>query len=79
MLFRYLRRRQPDGSCLGWVLVFAGLVVANESRQTLPKAGGIACFVVLPAALTVYFIAIYVRGGTEAHEWALDNPIPMFI
>ena len=43
---------------LGWVMVFVGLVVMNEiARRT--KAGGIFCFFVLPAALTVYFIAIY--------------------
>ena len=40
-----------------FVLVFTGLVLANEfARRT--KAGGIICFLVLPAALTVYFIAI---------------------
>lgn len=40
---------------LGFVLVFTGLVLANEfARRT--KAGGIICFLVLPAALTVYFI-----------------------
>ncbi len=40
---------------LGWVLVFAGLIVMNEiGRRT--KAGGIAVFVVLPLALTVYFL-----------------------
>lgn len=42
---------------LGFVLVFTGLVLANEfARRT--KTGGIICFLVLPAALTVYFIAI---------------------
>ena len=56
---------------LGWVLVFAGLVLANElSRRT--KAGGIFCFLILPAALTVYFIAIYV-GAAQGAQWALNN------
>ena len=42
---------------LGFVLVFTCLVLANEfARRT--KAGGIFCFLALPAALTVYFIAI---------------------
>ena len=33
---------------LGWLLVFVGLIVANEiARRT--KWGGIACFLILPA------------------------------
>ncbi|SCW30286.1 hypothetical protein SAMN02910400_00245 [Lachnospiraceae bacterium C10] len=44
---------------LGWVLVFAGLIVMNEiGRRT--KLGGILVFVVLPLALTVYFITVNV-------------------
>ena len=40
---------------LGWVLVFAGLIIMNEiGRRT--KAGGVLVFVVLPLVLTVYFI-----------------------
>ena len=56
---------------LGWLLVFAGLVVMNEIARR-SKAGGIACFLILPAALTVYFIAIYV-GAAMGAEWALNN------
>ena len=42
---------------LGWVLVFAGLVILNEiGRRT--KIGGIVIFVIIPAILTVYFIGI---------------------
>ena len=42
---------------LGWVLVFAGLVILNEiGRRT--KIGGIVIFVIIPAILTIYFIAI---------------------
>lgn len=56
---------------LGWLMVFTGLVVMNEiARRT--KIGGIACFLVLPAALTVYFIAIYI-GAASGAEWALTN------
>lgn len=56
---------------LGWAMVFIGLVVMNEiARRT--KIGGIACFLALPAALTVYFIAIYIGAGNGA-EWALNN------
>ena len=39
---------------LGWVLVFAGLVILNEiGRRT--KIGGIVIFVIIPAILTIYF------------------------
>lgn len=56
---------------LGWVLVFASLVLANEiARRT--KVGGLLCFVALPLALTVYFIAIYASAAAGA-EWALNN------
>ena len=42
---------------LGWVLVFAGLVILNEiGRRT--KIGGIVLLVIIPAILTIYFIAI---------------------
>ena len=42
---------------LGWVLVFAGLVILNEiGRRT--KIGAIVLFVIIPAILTIYFIAI---------------------
>ena len=57
---------------LGWLLVFAGLLVVNElSRRT--KKGGIFFFLLLPAGLTVYFISIYV-GAAMGAEWALNNP-----
>ena len=54
---------------LGWCLVFVGLVVANEiARRT--KAGGIFCFIILPVALTIYFIVINIG----AKSFAADNP-----
>ena len=56
---------------LGWVMVFAGLILMNEiARRT--KIGGMACFFAIPAVLTVYFIAIYV-GAAQGAEWALNN------
>ena len=56
---------------LGFVLVFTGLVLANEfARRT--KTGGIICFLVLPAVLTVYFIAIAI-GAHAGAELALNN------
>ena len=43
---------------IGWVLVFAGLLLMNEiGRRT--KAGGILVFVIIPTILTVYFIAAH--------------------
>lgn len=62
---------------LGWLMVFAGLILANEfARRT--KWGGIACFLVLPAGLTAYFISIYV-GAAMGAEWALDNPTYVYM
>jgi hypothetical protein len=57
---------------VGWCLAFTGLVVANEIARR-SKAGGIFCFVVLPSALTVYFVVINIAAKTGA-EWALNNP-----
>ena len=52
-------------------MVFVGLIVLNElSRRT--KKGGIFFFLIVPAALTVYFISIYV-GAAMGAEWALNN------
>lgn len=51
--------------------VLAALILLNEvSRRT--KAGGILMFFVIPAILTVYFIAIAVGAKTGA-SWALNN------
>lgn len=50
---------------IGWVLVFAGLVLLNELARR-SKAGGIFCFFVVPAALTAYFIAIAIGAKTGA-------------
>ncbi len=56
---------------LGWIMVFCGLILLNEvARRT--KVGGYAIFLVLPAILTVYFIAIYVAAAQGA-DWALTN------
>ena len=51
--------------------VLAGLILLNEfARRT--KAGGLIMFGVIPAALTVYFIAIAVSASSGA-SWALEN------
>ena len=57
---------------LGWVLVFVGLILANELARH-SKAGGLFCFVGVPALLTVYFIAIQI-GASMGAAWALNNP-----
>lgn len=56
---------------LGWILVFAGLILMNELARR-SKVGGIFCFLILPAVLTVYFVAIYV-GAAMGADWALHN------
>ena len=56
---------------LGWLLVFLGLILCNEIARR-SKKGGIFFFLVLPAALTVYFISIYV-GAAMGAQWALNN------
>ena len=62
---------------LGWLLVFVGLILANEfARRT--KVGGVICFLAIPAALTVYFISIYV-GAAMGAEWALNNPTYVYM
>ncbi len=57
---------------LGWIMVFVGLIAANEIARR-SKVGGIVCFLGVPAVLTVYFISIYVCAGMGM-EWALNNP-----
>ena len=62
---------------LGWLMVFVGLILVNEfARRT--KWGGITCFLILPAALTVYFISIYV-GAAMGAQWALKNPTYVYM
>ena len=62
---------------LGWLMVFLGLVLTNEiARRT--KKGGIFFFLVLPGALTVYFIAIAI-GAASGAAWALNNPTYLYM
>ena len=56
---------------LAWVAVFVGLVLLNEIARR-SKAGGVLCFIVVPAVLTVYFIAIAI-GAAKGQDWALNN------
>ena len=49
---------------LGWVLVFAGLVICNEiARRT--KAGGVFFFLILPLALTCL---LYTSGTSRQRK-----------
>ena len=62
---------------IGWAVVFISLILINElARRT--RAGGVFCFIVLPAGLTIYFIAITV-GAASGAEWALDNPTHLYM
>ena len=57
--------------------VLAALILLNEfARRT--KTGGIIMFFIIPAVLTVYFIAIAVGAGMGA-EWALNNQTHVYM
>ena len=56
---------------IGWALVFAGLIITNEIARR-SKAGGITIFVIIPAALSVFFIVLYASAAAGA-SWALHN------
>ena len=62
---------------LGFVLVFCGLIVTNEIARR-SKAGGVFFFLALPAALTVYFIAVAV-GAASGAQWALNNQTHVYM
>jgi len=62
---------------LGWLMVFVCLILANEFARS-SKLGGIACFLVLPAGLTVYFVAIYVCAAMGM-DWALNNSTYLYM
>ncbi len=76
MLFQIYGER-AGYQLLGWLLVFAGLIIINEIARR-SKAGGIACLIILPAGLTVYFISIYV-GAAMGAQWALNNPTYVYM
>jgi hypothetical protein len=52
---------------IGWCLVFAGLIIFNEIGRR-SKIGGMIVFVIIPAILTAYFIAIHFNAfGGDAN------------
>lgn len=59
------------------LLFMLALIVMNEvARRT--KVGGLLIFGALPAALTVYFIAIHI-GAARGADWALNNQTYMYM
>ncbi|MBQ4168440.1 MAG: hypothetical protein II599_01225 [Bacteroidales bacterium] len=59
------------------LVVLIGLILLNEfARRT--KAGGRIMFFVIPAILTVYFLAIAI-GAASGAEWALKNQTYMYM
>lgn len=61
---------------LGWVMVFVGLILANEFARR-SKAGGIIMFAVVPAIVTVYCLALII-GVAQGQQWAIENPTTVF-
>jgi len=61
---------------IGWIMVFAGLILLNEFARR-SKAGGIIMFVALPVAMTIYCIVVTAGAGAGA-AWAVDNPTVLF-
>ena len=62
---------------LGWLMVFQGLIITNEIARR-SKKGGVFFFLLLPAGLTVYFIAIAI-GAAMGAPWALNNPTHLYM
>lgn len=61
---------------LGWVMVFVGLILANEFARR-SKAGGIIMFAVVPAIVTVYCLALII-GVAQGQQWAIENPTTVY-
>ena len=59
------------------LVVLVGLILFNEfARRT--KLGGCITFLVIPLALTAYFVAIWI-GAKVGAEWALKNPTHVYM
>ena len=61
---------------LGWVMVFVGLILANEFARR-SKAGGIIMFAVVPAIVTAYCLALII-GVAQGQQWAIENPTTVY-
>ena len=62
---------------VGWAVVLVGLILINEFARR-SKLGGVICFLVLPAGLTIYFIVLTLNA-IQGAEWALDNPTTKYM
>ena len=59
------------------IVVLLGLILLNEfARRT--KLGGIITFLVVPVALTAYFLAIWI-GVRNGAQWALENQTHVYM
>ena len=59
------------------LVVLCGLILLNEfSRRT--KTGGLIMFGVVPAVLTVYFVAVAI-GAASGADWALNNQTYLYM
>ncbi|MDO4199062.1 MAG: DUF5692 family protein [Erysipelotrichaceae bacterium] len=69
-----------ENALIQWIMLFVvlgALILLNEfARRT--KTGGIIMFFVVPAILTVYFIAIAI-GASKGAEWALNNQTHIYM
>ena len=68
MLFQIYGER-AGFQLLGWLMVFLGLIAANELARR-SKKGGIFFFLILPAGLTIYFIAVAVGAANFVNPYA---------
>ena len=76
MLF-HVYGEQAVSQWLAMILVLAALILLNEfARKT--KMGGLIMFGVVPAVLTIYFIAVAV-GAAGGAEWALNNQTYLYM
>lgn len=61
---------------IGWIMVFAGLILLNEFARR-SKTGGIIMFIALPIVMTAYCIAVTI-GAHSGAGWAANNPTVLF-
>ncbi len=68
MFFQIYNSGVAGTQILGWLLVFLGLILINE-RGRRTKFGGMFVFMIVPAALTIYFICAQIGKNSFAAEW----------
>ena len=71
-----------EAGTAGWqilmmLVVLVALILANEvARRT--KTGGIIIFGVIPAILTIYFVAIAIGAGV-GDNWGIENQTYLYM